>query len=234
MLKRAAHPSKSATHSTSLRRRKISLPSSDFKPAPVPADATLSELRAAAAKCHACPLYAHATQTVFGEGPAKAHIVFVGEQPGDSEDRAGHPFIGPAGQLLNRALTEIGIDRPSAYVTNAVKHFKWEPRGKRRLHSKPNGREITACKPWLAAELTCLRPKVLVLLGSTAVQSVLGSAARVLRDRGRCLPSEFCSQTVITVHPSSLLRAPDEAARHAAYAQFVQDLRVAQKLLAGK
>lgn len=232
MLKRAAHPSKPAPPSTSPRRRKLSPPS--FEPAPVPPGATIPELRAAAAKCRACPLYAHATQTVFGEGPAKARIVFVGEQPGDSEDRAGHPFIGPAGQLLNRALAEAGINRESAYVTNAVKHFKWEPRGKRRLHSKPNGREINACKPWLAAELTCLRPKVLVLLGSTAVQSVLGSAARVLRDRGQCLPSEFCPQTVITVHPSSLLRAPDEAARHAAYALLVQDLQVAQKLLAKK
>ncbi len=203
----------------------------DAGPAPVPESRSLGTLREAAAKCTACPLYQNATQTVFGEGHQNAQIVLVGEQPGDQEDLAGRPFIGPAGQLLDRALEEAGIERSQAYVTNAVKHFKWEPRGKRRLHAKPGAREIHACKPWLTAELEAIKPRVLVLLGGTAAMSVLGKDVRVLRDRGKLMPSDHCEQTLVTVHPSSLLRAPDEASREAGYAAFVEDLRKAAKLL---
>lgn len=183
-------------------------------------NADLDELRESARHCRACPLYQHATQTVFGEGPRDARIVFVGEQPGDQEDKEGHPFVGPAGQLFDRALEDAGIDRSTAYVTNAVKHFKWERRGQRRIHSKPSAREVKAC-----------RPQVLVLLGSTAAQSLLGPHVRVLRDRNRVIASEYCERTLVTVHPSSLLRAPDEAARESGYTDFVRDLRHARKLL---
>ena len=204
----------------------------EYRAAPVPNTTDLAALRGAAAKCEACPLYKKATQTVFGEGPGDARLVFVGEQPGDQEDRAGHPFVGPAGKLLNQALEQAGIDRGSAYVTNAVKHFKWEPRGKRRLHAKPSGREIAACKPWLAAELLAIRPEVLVLLGGSAAQSVLGHEVRVLRDRGKVRTSEYCNQTIVTVHPSSLLRAPDEESRARDYEQFLADLKNVAGLLA--
>ena len=206
-------------------------PEAEWQPATPPDTGDLSRLRRAAAKCTACPLYKNATQTVFGEGAAHADVVFVGEQPGDSEDREGRPFIGPAGQLLDRALEEAGIDRKKVYVTNAVKHFKWEPRGKRRLHKTPNSRDIAACRPWLEAELSILEPRVLVALGGTAAKSILGNEVRVLRDRGKILPSDFSKQTVVTVHPSSLLRAPDEAARAAAYEEFLQDLRLIASLI---
>lgn len=189
------------------------------------------EICRAAAKCRACPLWEHATQTVFGEGPLDAPLIFVGEQPGDLEDQKGTPFIGPAGGLLDRALVEAGIDRSKAYVTNAVKHFKWEPQGKRRLHKKPSPREIMACRPWLEAEIHILKPEVVVCLGSTAAASVAGPDIRVLRDRGRVFATELCSQTVVTVHPSSLLRAPDPQARAANYAQFLNDLRSVARLL---
>jgi DNA polymerase len=201
-------------------------PASDWHEATPPETRDLKKLRAAAAKCTACPLYKNAIQTVFGEGTAHAEVVFVGEQPGDSEDREGRPFVGPAGKLLDRALEEAGIDRKKVYVTNAVKHFKWEPRGKRRLHKTPNSRDIAACRPWLVAELEALQPRVLVALGGTAAKSLLGNDVRVLRDRGKILKSAFSKQTVVTVHPSSLLRAPDEAARAAAYEEFVRDLRL--------
>jgi len=203
----------------------------EWHSAPAPETKDLAKLRAAAAMCEACPLYKHATQTVFGEGSRSAELVLVGEQPGDQEDRAGHPFVGPAGQLLDRALEEAGIDRKLAYVTNAVKHFKWEPRGKRRLHKKPNSRDIAACRPWLMAEMHAIQPQVLVLLGSTAAQSVLGPHVRVLRDRGQVTTSEYCEQTMVTVHPSSLLRAPDEESRHRNYAEFVRDLKKVARLL---
>lgn len=206
-------------------------PETGWQPAQPPKTRDLAVLRKAAAACKACPLYKNATQTVFGAGDRDADVVFVGEQPGDAEDREGHPFIGPAGQLLDRALIEAGIDRGKAYVTNAVKHFKWEPRGKRRLHQKPNSRDIAACRPWLEAELTLLKPRVLVALGSTAAQTLLGSGIRVLRDRGTIIESEFCSQTIVTVHPSSLLRAPTEAARAEAYDLFLQDLRFIASLI---
>ncbi len=198
----------------------------EWRPAPVPRTSDLRKLRDAARKCTACPLYKNATQTVFGEGPRHAKIVFVGEQPGDQEDVQGKPFVGPAGQLLDRALEEAGIDRNTVYVTNAVKHFKWEPRGKRRLHQTPTSRDIAACRPWLEAEIALIKPTVLVCLGATAAKTILGPSARVTRDRGQIIESPFCPRTILTVHPSSLLRAPDEESRRANYALFVKDLRL--------
>lgn len=203
-----------------------------FAPAPVPPARSLATLREAASQCKACPLYADATQTVFGEGERAAPLVLVGEQPGDSEDREGRPFVGPAGSLLNKALLEAGITREDTYVTNAVKHFKWEPRGKRRLHKKPSEREVAACRPWLEAELGIIKPTVLVCLGATAAQSIVGSEVRVLRDRGQFMESDYCAKTIVTVHPSSLLRTVDEEARERDYRQFVEDLRLAASGLA--
>jgi DNA polymerase len=184
-------------------------------------------LREAARGCTACPLYKNATQTVFGEGPKQPALMLLGEQPGDREDLSGKPFVGPAGQILDRALEEAGIDRAAVYVTNTVKHFKWEPRGKRRIHQKPNSRDIAACRPWFEAELRVVRPNVLVCLGSTAGQAIFGPAFRVTRERGKVLESEFAPRVVATVHPSSLLRQPDEESREREYALFVKDLRVA-------
>lgn len=203
----------------------------EYRIAEPPAEADLETLRDEAAKCRACPLWRHATQTIFGEGPADARLVLVGEQPGDREDVEGQPFIGPAGKLLDRALEEAGIDRRTVYVTNAVKHFKWEPRGKRRLHQTPNSRDIAACRPWVVAEIEQLRPEVLICLGGTAAKSIVGPQAKVLRDRGQVMATELCRQTIITVHPSSLLRAPDEAAKEEGYRHFVADLRAAAELL---
>ncbi|HEY3662661.1 MAG TPA: UdgX family uracil-DNA binding protein [Chthoniobacterales bacterium] len=199
----------------------------EWRPAPVPATSSLATLREAAQSCTACPLYKNATQTVFGEGPKKATLMLLGEQPGDQEDLSGKPFIGPAGQLLDRALEEAGIDRNAVYVTNTVKHFKWEPRGKRRIHQKPSSRDIAACRPWMEAELRVVRPAVLVCLGSTAAQALFGSSFRVTRERGRVLESELAPRVVTTVHPSSLLRQPDEESRRREYALFVDDLRAA-------
>jgi uracil-DNA glycosylase family protein len=198
-----------------------------WRPAPAPETSSLTTLREAARGCTACPLYKNATQTVFGEGPKKAKLMLLGEQPGDQEDLSGKPFIGPAGQLLDRALEEAGIDRHAVYVTNTVKHFKWEPRGKRRIHQKPSSRDIAACRPWLEAELRIVRPSVLVCLGSTAAQALFGSSFRVTRERGKVLESELASRVVTTVHPSSLLRQPDEQSRQREYALFVDDLRAA-------
>ncbi len=198
----------------------------EWQPAEPPQTRSLPELAAAAARCKACPLYKTATQTVFGEGPADATIVLVGEQPGDKEDLAGHPFVGPAGQLLDRALAEAGVERSLCYVTNTVKHFKWEPRGKRRLHATPNSRDIAACRPWLEAELASLCPTTLVCLGSTAAKAICGPEARVLRDRGKFMETTFCRRTLLTVHPSSLLRAPSEEERRVNYGRFVEDLRL--------
>jgi DNA polymerase len=199
----------------------------EWRPAPVPATRNLAVLRRAAKRCTACPLYKAATQTVFGEGPARARILFVGEQPGDQEDRAGRPFVGPAGKLLDRALADAGIDRRACYVTNVVKHFKWQPRGKRRIHQTPTARDVAACRPWLESEIALARPRVLVLLGATAARAVCGPAARVTRDRGVLRPSPQAERTLITVHPSALLRAPDEETAAAEYRAFVKDLRVA-------
>jgi uracil-DNA glycosylase family protein len=195
--------------------------------APAPETNSLRELNAAAKKCTACPLYKNATQTVFGEGPKSARIMLVGEQPGDYEDVKGKPFVGPAGKLLDRALEEAGMDRSQVYVTNTVKHFKWEPRGKRRIHKKPGARDIAACRPWMEAELRAVQPDVVVCLGSTAAQAIFGPQFRVTKQRGEVLQSPFARRTVATVHPSALLRAPDEETRHREYALFVDDLRVA-------
>jgi uracil-DNA glycosylase family protein len=193
--------------------------------------ATLASLREDAARCRACPLWRHAIQTVFGEGPAKAELLFVGEQPGDVEDKEGRPFVGPAGRVFDEALAEAGIEREKVYVTNAVKHFKWKARGKRRIHQKPNAAEIAACRPWLDAELEVVSPSVLVALGATAAQALLGRGFRVTQQRGVPVESDLAPNVVATVHPSSILRAPDEAARTEAYAVFVADLKAAARLL---
>jgi uracil-DNA glycosylase family protein len=186
----------------------------------------LDNLRAAAKKCKACPLWKKGTQTVFGEGPCDSRIIFIGEQPGDKEDIAGRPFIGPAGNLLDRALAEVGIDRSAIYVTNAVKHFKWEQGGKRRIHKKPNSREIAACRPWLEAELNIIRPEYIVCLGVTAAQTILGRGVKIGEERGRLTSSPpYAASILITVHPSSLLRIPDESARRAAWSAFLKDLK---------
>jgi uracil-DNA glycosylase family protein len=211
------------------RSAKIAQDDEEWKPAPVPDTSHFEKIREAALECTACHLYKRSTQTVFGEGPKLAPLMLVGEQPGDQEDLAGKPFVGPAGKLLDRALEDAGIDRMQVYVTNTVKHFKWEPRGKRRIHQKPNSREIAACRPWLEAELRIVRPKLLVCLGATAAQAIFGPSFRVTRDRGKVLASLFASKVVATVHPSSLLRQPDEESRAREYKQFVADLRVALK-----
>jgi uracil-DNA glycosylase len=183
---------------------------------------TLEQLTEAARGCRACHLWENATQTVFGEGSSDAEIVFVGEQPGDKEDLEGRPFVGPAGLLFDDALEQAGIDRSRTYVTNVVKHFKWQPRGKRRIHQKPNAAEIAACRPWLDAELTLLKPKVLVCLGATAAQALLGRQFRVSKDRGVPVESDLAPVVMATVHPSSILRSDD---REAEMALFVEDLR---------
>ena len=197
----------------------------------VPETTALTKLRQAAAGCRACELWKTGTQTVFGEGRREAEIVFVGEQPGDQEDQQGKPFVGPAGRVLDEGLEEAGIDRGLAYVTNVVKHFKWEPRGKRRIHAKPNWAEIAACRPWLDAELEALKPKVLVCLGATAAQALLGRQFRVTKQRGVPVESDLAPHVIATVHPSSILRQESEEARQAAMAEFVADLKVVAKLL---
>jgi uracil-DNA glycosylase family protein len=197
----------------------------------LPARLSLAALREAADGCRACPLWRSGTQTVFGEGRTAARLFLVGEQPGDREDLEGRPFVGPAGRLLDEALAEAGIDRADAYVTNAVKHFKWEPRGKRRIHQKPNAAELAACRPWLDAELEVVQPHVLVCLGATAAQALLGCGVRVTKDRGRPLESELAAVAFATVHPSSILRAPDATSRERERALFVDDLRVAAAAL---
>jgi DNA polymerase len=184
---------------------------------------SLAELAAEAAKCTDCDLYRNATQTVFGEGPEDADVVFMGEQPGDKEDRTGHPFVGPAGQLLDRALEAAGIDRDRVYITNAVKHFKWRPAGKVRLHQKPNREEVTACRQWWELELAAISPRVLVCLGATAAQAVWGPSFRVTKQRGRFTKLPTGVEAVATVHPSSILRAAER--REAEFADFVDDLR---------
>jgi DNA polymerase len=198
--------------------------------ASVPAERSLPKLRDAAAHCKACPLWKTGTQTVFGEGAKSAEVMLVGEQPGDREDIEGRPFVGPAGRLLDNALAEAGIDRNLAYVTNAVKHFKWTPRGKRRIHQKPNWAEIAACRPWLDAELEAVQPRVLVPLGATAAQALLGREFRVTRDRGRPVESDLAPVVIATIHPSAILRAADED-REREYQALVEDLRTVAKAL---
>jgi DNA polymerase len=202
------------------------------KPRAAPAP-HLERLHAEAAECRDCPLWEHATQVVFGEGDARARVMLVGEQPGDAEDRAGHPFIGPAGRILDQALAEAGIDRERTYVTNAVKHFKWEPRGKRRLHKTPAQREIDACRQWLEREIETVRPAVVVCLGATAAKSLLGPRFRITQERGRVQRREGMPDLVPTFHPSYLLRLKDRPGEEEARAQFVADLRLAARYLEG-
>jgi DNA polymerase len=201
----------------------------------VPERPTLEKVRAASKGCKACWLWTLGTQTVFGEGPRQADVMFVGEQPGDQEDKAGRPFVGPAGKLLDRALDEAGIDRDRVYVTNAVKHFKWErgERSTRRIHKKPNDAEIRACRPWLDSEIALVRPRVIITLGATASQALLGKQFRVTKDRGKPITSPLADAVFATVHPSAVLRAPDAAARALAERELIDDLtKVARYLRA--
>jgi len=196
---------------------------------PPPKARTVDELKSAAASCKGCDLWQNATQTVFGDGDEHARMMLVGEQPGDQEDLQGKPFVGPAGRLLERGLDEAGIDRRRVYLTNAVKHFRWTRRGKRRLHEKPNAGQVRACRPWLEAEIEVVRPGIIVLLGATAAQSVMGPSFRVSKQHGEVLESPFGTPVVATVHPSSILRATDEESREAAMSSFIADLKVAAK-----
>lgn len=198
----------------------------------LPEERSLSALRDASRACRGCDLYERGTQTVFGEGLEDAPLMLVGEQPGDQEDRQGRPFVGPAGQLLDRALEAAGIDRQTVYVTNAVKHFKWEPRGKRRIHQKPNAAEISACRPWLRAEIATIRPRIILCLGATAAQSLLGPRFRVSKQRGQLVASPLAPHVLATIHPSAILRAPDEQTREVEMELFIRDLRQVAPLLA--
>jgi uracil-DNA glycosylase family protein len=200
----------------------------------IPERPTLEKVRAAAMGCKACWLWTLGTQTVFGEGPRQAEVMFVGEQPGDQEDKAGRPFVGPAGKLLDRALDEAGIDRKAVYVTNAVKHFKWEraEKGTRRIHKKPNDAEVRACRPWLDSEIALVRPRVIIALGATASQALLGKQFRVTKDRGKPIPSPLAEAVFATVHPSAVLRAPDPAARALAEREFIADVKKVARHLA--
>jgi DNA polymerase len=197
----------------------------------LPDERSLDALKEAAARCRACDLWEKGTQTVFGEGPPQARVVMVGEQPGDQEDRVGRPFVGPAGQILDQALEAAGIDRSVVYVTNVVKHFKWEPRGKRRLHQRPDREEVKACLPWFEAEIAAVQPRVIVCLGATAAQALLGSDFRVTRQRGQMLASTLGPPIMATVHPSSILRAADEPSRRLAMDQFIADLRLIREYI---
>jgi DNA polymerase len=197
----------------------------------IPSRLTISALQDAAVSCTGCDLYQRATQTVFGEGSHHAIIIFVGEQPGDQEDQAGHPFIGPAGKILDKALAEAGISRENIYVTNAVKHFKWEPQGKRRKHKKPSAAEIAACRPWLETEAQVVKPRVVVCLGVTAAQSVFGKTVRLSELRGKAWSTPIASNVFVTVHPSAILRHPEAAQREEEYHRFVEDLRRIKQFL---
>ena len=200
--------------------------------APVPARPTLDSLRTAVQTCRACDLWEFATQAVSGEGPRHAKLMLVGEQPGDREDLAGHPFVGPAGHVLDQALERAGIDRSETFLTNVVKHFRYTRRGKRRIHERPNATEIAACRPWFDAELAVVRPTALVCMGAVAAQELIGPDVRVTRDRGRPIESELAPLVTVTVHPSSILRAPDQERRRADMDLFVEDLRMAATTLA--
>jgi uracil-DNA glycosylase len=197
----------------------------------IPNRPNLDKVRAAAKECQACNLWRIGTQTVFGDGAKKAQLMLVGEQPGNDEDLSGLPFVGPAGKLLDRALAAAGIDRTGVYVTNVVKHFKWEPRGKRRIHKKPNAAEIAACRPWLDTEIELVKPRAIVCLGATAAQALLGRQFRLTAHRGQFVPSTLAPLVLATVHPSSILRAPDDDARHREMEQFTDDLRVVARAL---
>jgi DNA polymerase len=191
----------------------------------IPPRPTLTALKNAAADCKACDLWKKGTQTVFGDGSRRSNVLFVGEQPGNEEDLTGKPFVGPAGKLFDNALEEAGIDRKQTYVTNVVKHFKWEPRGKRRIHKKPSASEIAACRPWLEAEIALVKPEVIVALGATAAQALLGPKFRVTKQRGQFIESTLAPYVMATVHPSSILRAPDDETRRLEYRRFVDDLK---------
>ena len=195
----------------------------------LPEELDYEHLRHAAAACEGCDLYKNATQTVFGEGPTNAKLMLVGETPGDEEDIKGHPFVGPAGRLLERAMDHAGIERGDVYLTNVVKHFKWKPAGKRRLHQKPSAREQAACEPWLRSEIILVQPQVMVCLGSTAAQSVFGKDFRVTQSRGQWFETEFAPRTIATWHPSAVLRAPDAAAKDTQYTELVDDLILASR-----
>jgi uracil-DNA glycosylase len=199
----------------------------------IPVRPTIQRLCSVAKSCRACPLWKTGTQTVFGEGSAEAKVMFVGEQPGNDEDLAGRPFVGPAGKFLDKVLEEVGIDRDEVYVTNVVKHFKWEPVGKRRIHKKPNSREIAACRPWLEAELDVVKPAVLVCLGATAAQALLGKEFRVSQQRGQLIESTLAQFVMATVHPSSILRAPDEEKRRQGREEFTADMRNVAEVIHG-
>jgi len=212
--------------------KKMEAPAERRSAAPfVPETSSVRKLAAAAHECTGCDLYKNATQVVFGAGPQAARVMFVGEQPGDQEDRRGLPFVGPAGAMLDKALEDAGIPRDAVYVTNAVKHFSWEPRGKRRIHKKPRASEIKACRPWLEAELRAVKPVVLVCLGATAAQSVLGPQFKLMQNRGTVQASPLAERVVATIHPSAILRAPDQEGRREAYESLVADLKVVAKLL---
>lgn len=199
----------------------------------LPKKRTLESLRAAARSCKGCDLYKNATQTVFGEGPKDASVMLVGEQPGDMEDRQGRPFVGPAGRILDKALAEARIPRAEVYVTNAVKHFKWIQRGKRRMHQKPLIRQVVACKPWLEAEFEVIHPKVVVCLGATAAQSLLGRVVRITQERGKFFNAELGAAVFVTIHPSAILRRHGESEREQEYRRFVTDMRLVQRKLRG-
>lgn len=197
----------------------------------IPEQLSLTSLKDAAAECRACDLWKKGTQTVFGDGRTRTKVMFVGEQPGNEEDLTGKPFVGPAGRLFDNALVDAGINRKQTYVTNVVKHFKWEPRGKRRIHKKPNAQEIAACRPWLQAEILLVKPKVIVALGATAAQALLGAQFRVTKERGKFIESTLAPYIMATVHPSSILRAPDDETRHLEYRRFVDDLKKLARVL---
>jgi DNA polymerase len=200
--------------------------------APIPSERDLDSLRAAAAGCQACDLWKTGTQTVFGEGSRRADVMLVGEQPGDQEDKQGRPFVGPAGRVLDEALEAAGIDRSKVYVTNVVKHFKWTAQGKRRIHKKPNAEEIGACKPWLEAELESVKPRMLICLGATAAQALLGRSFKVTQQRGQLVDSDLAPMVIATVHPSSILRSADDESRRVEMKRFVEDLHVAADAMA--
>ena len=197
----------------------------------IPSRPTINKLRIAAAGCEACDLWKTGTQTVFGEGKQTSTVMFVGEQPGNAEDLKGRPFVGPAGGLLDKALAEAGIDRANVYVTNVVKHFKWEPRGKKRIHKKPNAAEITACRPWLEAEINVVKPRVIICLGSTAAQAIIGPKFKVSTQRATFVDSPLAPFVTATVHPSSILRAPSDERRHEELARFIADLKKIRKAI---
>ncbi len=212
------------------RPRDMTPPLADPGPGGMPP--TLAELRGSAAVCRACELWERATQTVFGEGPARAEVMLVGEQPGHEEDLDGRPFVGPAGRLLDEALAAAGLDRARVYVTNVVKHFNWEPRGKWRIHKKPTAWHVRACRPWLMSELAAVRPRIVVCLGATAARTLLGRGVRVTQSRGQAIPSELAQEVFATLHPSAVLRAPDDDSRRAAMAHLVEDLSTVARRLA--